>query len=185
MMLMHGGLILALGVLAATSAHAQGFTVSSPDIREGSTIKPAQVFNQFGCTGKNISPAVRWSGAPAGTKSFAVTLFDPDAPTGSGFWHWVIFDIPGNVTSLAEGAGDAHSAALPKGALQVRNDYGSPGYGGPCPPKGDKPHRYVLTVYAVDLAALGPKADATPAVVGFNLHYHTLAKATVTGLYGR
>ncbi len=175
---------LALGVVAAPGAWAQGFTVSSPDVTEGGTIKAAQVFDQFGCTGKNISPAVSWSGAPAGTKSYAVTLFDPDAPTGSGFWHWVMFNIPGERHVAARRRRRPHAVA-PQGSIQVRNDYGGAGYGGPCPPKGDKPHRYILSVFAVDLPTLAPNAEATPAVVGFNLHFHTLAKATVTGLYGR
>lgn len=175
---------LALGLLTAGAANAQGFTVTSPDVTEGGTIKAEQVFKGGGCTGNDISPVLNWTGAPAGTKSFAVTLFDPDAPTGSGFWHWVILDIPPTTSGLVKNAGDLKAHLAPEGSIQVRNDYGGPGFGGPCPPPGP-PHHYVFTVFAVDAATLGPKADATPAVVGFNLHYHTLAKAMLTGMYGR
>jgi len=195
-------LVAACSLLLLTGeAHAQSLTLSSPDIKEGATIANEQVFKGFGCTGKNISPALNWSGAPAGTKSFAVTMYDPDAPTGSGWWHWVVFNIPpsvtslpkgaGNrippvVTSLAKGAGYRGKALMPRGAVQSRTDFGTEGYGGPCPPPGE-PHHYQITVYAVDVAAL-PNArhrTATAAAVGFDLHSHTLAKATLTGLYGR
>ena len=114
-------------------------------------------------------------------KSFAVTLYDPDAPTGSGFWHWVVFNIPANVHELPKGA----STSMVAGAVQSRTDFGTPGYGGPCPPPGDKPHRYRLTVFAVDTDKLDGDANISAAVVGFQLHFHTLAKATITGLYGR
>ncbi|MEO9190320.1 MAG: YbhB/YbcL family Raf kinase inhibitor-like protein [Acetobacteraceae bacterium] len=179
------GAALALGVLAAGAANAQGFAVTSPDVTEGGTIKSQNLFNGFGCKGNDVSPALNWSGAPSGTKSFAVTLYDPDAPTGSGFWHWVIFDIPPTTSGLVENAGNPKAHLAPKGSIEVRNDYGAHGYGGPCPPAGDKPHHYIFTVFAMDTPTLDPKADATPALVGFNLHYHTLGKATLTGLYGR
>ncbi|HEY5300016.1 MAG TPA: YbhB/YbcL family Raf kinase inhibitor-like protein [Acetobacteraceae bacterium] len=179
------GAVLGLGLLAGGAAHAQGFTLSSPAVTEGGTLQAENIYNSFGCTGNDISPALNWTGAPAGTKSYAVTLYDPDAPTGSGFWHWSMFDIPATASGVVENAGNPGAHLAPKGSIQVRNDYGTIGYGGPCPPKGDKPHHYVFTVFAVDAATLGPKADATPAVVGFNLHYHTLAKATLTGMYGR
>jgi Raf kinase inhibitor-like YbhB/YbcL family protein len=143
------------------------------------------VFDGFGCAGGNISPALSWSGAPPETKSFALTCYDPDAPTGSGFWHWVVFNIPANVTRLPRGAGDPQSPAAPKGAVQSRTDYGVAGYGGPCPPPGDKPHRYQFAIFAVDVAKLDAEEQSSAAVVGFNLHFHTLAKATLTGLYGR
>lgn len=139
----------------------------------------------FGCAGGNASPQLSWSGAPGDTKSFAVTCFDPDAPTGSGFWHWVVVNIPPTVTSLAMGAGNPERNALPAGALQVRTDFGAPGYGGPCPPEGDHPHRYIFTVSAVSMDALPVTADTSAAVVGFYLHFNTLAKATLMGLYKR
>jgi Raf kinase inhibitor-like YbhB/YbcL family protein len=137
----------------------------------------------FGCAGGNISPALAWSGAPDETRSFAVTCFDPDAPTGSGFWHWVVVNVPPDVFSLPAGAGSG--AGLPAGALQVRTDYGAPGYGGPCPPEGDHPHRYLFTVHAVGLDSLPVQADTSAAVVGFFLHFNTLEKATLMGLYKR
>jgi len=174
-------------LLFAGEAHAQSFTLSSPDIKDGATMANDQVFKGFGCTGNNISPALSWSGAPEGTKSFALTMYDPDAPTGSGWWHWVVFNIPPSVTSLPKGAGDRDKRLMPRGAVQSRTDFGTTGYGGPCPPPGDKPHHYQITIYAVDTAAL-PNArhrNASAALVGFDLHSHTLGKATLTGMYGR
>ncbi len=177
---------LGLAAMAATSAaHAASFKLTSPDVSNGGTIKAEQVFNSFGCTGGNISPELNWSGAPAATKSFAVTIYDPGAPTGSGFWHWVIANIPASANSLPKNAGDPKADLAPKGSVQSRNDYGTSSYGGPCPPKGDKPHRYLFTIFAVDTDKLDVTADSSGAVVGFNLHYHTLARATLTGRYGR
>jgi Raf kinase inhibitor-like YbhB/YbcL family protein len=125
-----------------------------------------------------------WSGAPEGTKSFAVTAYDPDAPTGSGFWHWVVVNIPPEVSELPAGAGSPRSNSLPRGALQTRTDFGMPGYGGPCPPAGDHPHRYIFTVYAVGLDQLQQvTADTSAAVIGFMLHFNTLDKAELMGLY--
>ena len=138
----------------------------------------------FGCAGGNLSPQLSWSGAPEGTKSFALSCFDPDAPTGSGFWHWVVVNIPADVTSLALGAGSG-GGSMPAGALQTRTDFGAPGYGGPCPPEGDHPHRYLFTLHAVGLDALPVEGDTSAAVVGFMLNFNTLAKATLMGLYKR
>jgi Raf kinase inhibitor-like YbhB/YbcL family protein len=137
----------------------------------------------FGCSGGNRSPQLAWSGAPAGTKSFALTCFDPDAPTGSGFWHWLVVNIPAGVTELPLDAGNARSGKLPDGALQTRTDYGAPGYGGPCPPQGDHPHRYLFTIYAVSAEQLQVTADTSAAVVGFQLHFNTLAQASLMGLF--
>jgi Raf kinase inhibitor-like YbhB/YbcL family protein len=176
-----------LTVLGAGAASAADMTLTSPDIKDGATISSAHVFKGFGCTGSNISPALSWSGAPAATKSFAITMYDPDAPTGSGWWHWVVFNIPAKATSLPQNAGNVKEHLMPKGAIQSRTDFGMDGYGGPCPPKGDAPHHYQITVFAVDVAKL-PDAQndkASPALVGFDLHFHTLAKATLTGRYGR
>ena len=139
----------------------------------------------FGCGGGNKSPHLKWEGAPAGTKSFALTCFDPDAPTGSGFWHWVVVNIPPDVTELPLDAGNPASGKLPAGALQVRTDFGKPGYGGPCPPQGDHPHRYLFTVHAVSMDKLPVTADTAAAVVGFYLNFNTLAKASLMGLYKR
>jgi hypothetical protein len=176
-----------LGLAGLSAANAKTMTVASPDIAEGATIGNEQVFKGFGCTGDNVSPAISWSGAPAATKSFAVTVYDPDAPTGSGWWHWVVYNIPAGTTSLAKGAGDPAKKLAPEGAIQSRTDFGAPGYGGPCPPPGDKPHRYIVTVFAVDVDKLPDAKDdqASAALVGFDLHFHTLAKAALTGLYGR
>lgn len=138
----------------------------------------------FGCAGGNLSPQLSWSGAPEGARSFALTCFDPDAPTGSGFWHWVVANIPANVTSLALGAGSG-GGSMPDGALQTRTDFGAPGYGGPCPPEGDHPHRYLFTLHAVGVDRLPVEADTSAAVVGFMLNFNTLAKAALMGLYKR
>jgi Raf kinase inhibitor-like YbhB/YbcL family protein len=175
---------LALGVLTAGAASAAKLSVTSPDIASGKAISDEQVFNGFGCSGKNVSPALSWSGAPAGTKSFAVTVYDPDAPTGSGFWHWVVFNIPPSTTSLPKNAGDVKANLAPKGSVQSRTDFGVPGWGGPCPPPG-KAHRYIFTVFAVDVDHIDATADTSAAVIGFNLHFHTLAKGSLTGKYGR
>jgi hypothetical protein len=171
--------------LGAGSAAAQTMTLTSPDIKPGGKIADEQVYKGFGCTGGDISPALSWSGAPKDTKSFALSVYDPDAPTGSGFWHWVVFNIPPDVTSLAKNAGDPKGPAAPKGAVQSRTDFGTPGYGGPCPPKGDKPHRYRFTIFALDTAKLDADENSSPALVGFNIHFHTLAKATLMGRFGR
>jgi Raf kinase inhibitor-like YbhB/YbcL family protein len=178
--------LLVLGLLRIGAASAEDLTLTSADLKEGGTIANEQVLNGFGCKGGDISPTLSWSGAPAGTKSFAVTMFDPDAPTGSGFWHWVVFNIPPGTTSFAKGAGDVKKKLMPKGAIQSRTDLGTDGYGGPCPPAGDKPHRYQITVFAVDVDKLPFAKDhhASGAMVGFDLHFHTLAKTTLTGLFG-
>jgi Raf kinase inhibitor-like YbhB/YbcL family protein len=142
------------------------------------------VFKGFGCEGGNVSPALAWKNAPAGTKSFAVTVYDPDAPTGSGWWHWVVFNIPADVTSLPLGAGNPAGGQTPKNAVQS-TDFGKPGYGGPCPPKGDKPHRYIFTVYALKADKIDADENASGALVGFMLNANKLGKASFTATYGR
>ncbi len=176
------GIVMFTGTLAAQAA---GFTLSSATIKPGSMLTDAQVFNGFGCSGKNISPALSWSGAPAGTKSFALTVYDPDAPTGSGWWHWVVFNIPASATQLPEGAGSAAGKGLPAGSVQGRTDFGAPGFGGACPPAGDKPHRYVFTVYALKTDKLEVPADATAALVGFMINANKLAEAKFSARYSR
>ena len=173
-------------LLGAGAADAQGMSLTSADLDEGATISNEQVLNGYGCNGGNLSPALSWSGAPPGTRSFAVSMYDPDAPTGSGWWHWMVFNIPSGTTSLPKGAGDVKKQLTPKGAIQSRNDFGTSGYGGPCPPAGDKPHHYQITVFAVDVEKLpGAKNKAASARVSSDLRSHSLAKATLTGFYGR
>src|SRR5271170_5279180 len=145
------------------------FRLWSNDLKEGGRLPEAQVFNAMGYTGGNRSPHLAWEGAPEGTKSFVVTCYDPDAPTGSGWWHWVVINIPASTTSIPKNASDAKAKLLPEGALQTRTDFGAPGYGGPCPPKGDKPHHYHFTVFAVDVDKLDADENASAAFVGFNL----------------
>ncbi|HUO78945.1 MAG TPA: YbhB/YbcL family Raf kinase inhibitor-like protein [Steroidobacteraceae bacterium] len=177
-----------LSVLAAAvplTALGADFKLASPELTPGGRLEARHVFNGFGCSGGNVSPALSWSGAPAGTKSFALTVYDPDAPTGSGWWHWVLFDLPPTVTSLPAGAGDPAGGKLPKGAVQTGTDFGKPGFGGPCPPQGDKPHRYVFTLYALKVDKLGADPAATAAMVGFMLNANALEKTSFTVYYGR
>lgn len=162
--------------------------LTSESFAEGDYLKMEHVLSAaygFGCEGGNLSPHLAWSGAPADTKSFAITCYDPDAPTGSGFWHWVVANIPADVTALPLGAGNPANGTMPGGAVEVRTDFGKPGYGGPCPPPGAHVHRYIFTVYAVGVAQLPVNADTSAAIVGFYLHHNTLAKASLIGLYKR
>ena len=162
--------------------------VTSASFKDGDYLGKEHVLSTeygFGCDGGNRSPHLAWDDAPAGTKSFAVTCFDPDAPTGSGFWHWVVVNIPPSVTVLPLDAGNPAGGKLPAGALQVRTDFGKPGYGGPCPPAGDHPHRYLFTVHAVSMDTLPVSADTSAAVVGFYLNFNTLAKVVLMALYRR
>ena len=180
-----------IAVVGARPASAQGkakgapahFRMTAPDLVTKGRVAVSHVFNGMGCTGQNMSPALEWANPPAGTKSFAVTMYDPDAPTGSGWWHWVMYNIPAGTTGLVAGAGSGRNA--PRGSAQGRTDFGSKGYGGPCPPTGDKPHHYHITVFALKVDKIDVPGDATAAYVGFNLNANKLATARVTGLYGR
>jgi Raf kinase inhibitor-like YbhB/YbcL family protein len=184
MMIKH--LLPALALAGASlGAAAAGFQLSSPDIKANGLIDKRFEFNGFGCAGENKSPALRWSGAPAGTKGFAVTVYDPDAPTGSGWWHWSVINLPADVTELKADAGAVGGANLPKGASPVRIDYGVAGWGGVCPPPGDKPHRYIFTVHALKTDKLEIPADATAALAGYMINANSLGKASFTARYGR
>jgi Raf kinase inhibitor-like YbhB/YbcL family protein len=175
--------MVVLALFGIESVCAQEFTLKSDDL--SGQLTENQVFSGFGCTGKNISPSLKWSNAPQGTKSFAFTVYDPDAPTGSGWWHWVVFNIPADVHELKADAGNLQKGLAPNGSIQSRTDFGSPGFGGACPPEGDEPHRYVFTVYALDVAKLDLDDKAAPAMVGFFLNQHMLAKASLIAYYGR
>ena len=150
----------------------------SQDLSDGQTMPQAQVFNGMGYQGENLSPQLQWDDVPAGTRSFVITCFDPDAPTGCGWWHWVVINIPAEVTAIEQGAGSG-KADLPAGALQTRTDFGTSAYGGAAPPEGEK-HRYVFTVHAMDTDKLDLSSDASGAMVGFNVHFHALASASLT-----
>ncbi|MGG1944862.1 YbhB/YbcL family Raf kinase inhibitor-like protein [Trinickia sp. NRRL B-1857] len=169
------GFALCVALMAASNARADGFSIDSVQLTNGS-FDNAQVSDQFGCHGRNTSPSIRWSGAPSGTQSYLLTIRDEDAPTGSGFWHWVVADIPASVHAIASGAG-SETSPLPAGALAIKNDLGNAGYLGPCPPQGET-HRYVVAVTALKVAKLPLDANATPAVVGFVAHYQALGQAT-------
>ena len=168
--------------MAALPSPAADFRVSSPELATG-RIAPAQFAGSFGCTGANQSPRIVWQNPPMGTQSFVVTLYDPDAPTGSGWWHWAVADIPADATELPAGAG-TDATRLPPGAVQINTDTGSPGYLGPCPPMGQT-HRYVITVTALKVDKLKLPANATPALLGFMANANSLGKATLSALGAR
>ncbi|MDN5916114.1 MAG: YbhB/YbcL family Raf kinase inhibitor-like protein [Pseudonocardia sp.] len=161
------------------------FELSSTDVSDQVPLKPPQVSGIFGAGGEDVSPQLSWRGFPSTTRSFAVTCYDPDAPTASGFWHWAVLDIPVEVTSLPADAGSADGSGLPEGAITLPNDAGLVRYLGAAPPEGHGEHRYHFVVHAVDVARLGVPKGATPAFLGFNLFTHTLARARITALYGR
>jgi hypothetical protein len=156
------------------------FRVTSSTVSDGSAFAPAQMSGLFGVPGgQDVSPQLSWEGAPEGTQGYAVTMYDPDAPTMSGFWHWIVADIPASVTSLEENAGLPDGPGLPPGSFQLRNDGGSARFIGAAPPAGHGPHRYFITVHALDTASLGVPAEASPAFFGFNVFSHILGRATI------
>lgn len=171
-------------LLFAQPAQRKGhFTIHSSDV--GGQATSRQVYNGFGCAGEDRSPQLSWENAPEGTRSFAITMYDPDAPTGSGWWHWVVYDIPSSIKELASAAGSGDGVLLPKGSVQGRSDFGTKQYGGPCPPEGHGPHQYIITVHALDVEKLEVPEDASPAMIGFNLHGHSLARASLVFYYER
>ena len=163
--------------LIAHGVFSQTFTLKSSSL--GGQFTNEFTANAFGCSGGNNSPQLSWANAPAETKSFAVTMYDPDAPTGSGFWHWVMVDIPANIKELKQNAGDAKAGIAPAGSLQTNNDAGFGGYLGPCPPEHDAAHRYVITVYALKTGKLGTNTTSSAAFTGFMLGQNTLSKASI------
>jgi Raf kinase inhibitor-like YbhB/YbcL family protein len=178
--------LAALGCTLSLGAHASGFALESPDVNARKPITEKFVFNGFGCTGENVSPAVVWMSPPKNAKSFALTVHDPDAPTGgSGWWHWLVINIPADTVGLQQGAGDPAAKKMPKVALQTRTDFGTAGWGGPCPPAGDKPHRYVFTIYALGVEKLDVPADAGGALVGYMINANAIDRASFTAHYGR
>lgn len=168
-------MMLLLGLACMVAGNAQTFTLKSGDV--GGQFTNKQMLNGFGYSGENVSPQLSWENAPAGTQCFAVTMYDKDAPTGSGFWHWVVFNIPATVHELAAGAGSTAGKLMPSGAVQSVTDFGKPGYGGPAPPPG-APHEYLITVYALK-SKVNATAETSAALVGFNLNALVLAKASV------
>ena len=175
--------VIAAMLFYVAAAGAQALELSSPDIAEGKPLNSTQVYKGFGCDGGDQSPALNWSGAPDGTKSFAVTVYDPDAPTGSGWWHWVVYDIPASTKNLAAGVGKVDMPVTI--GKQARNDFGTYEFGGACPPAGDKPHHYIFTVYSLKTENLGVPKDASAALIGFMLHAQSLGKAAIAARFGR
>jgi Raf kinase inhibitor-like YbhB/YbcL family protein len=166
-------------------ALAAEFQLSSPNLKPSAPVPERHILNGFGCTGANVSPELIWSGSPEGTKSFALTVYDPDAPTGSGWWHWVVFNLPSSAEGLPEGAGDPARNLMVSRAVQGMTDFGRPGYGGPCPPVSDKPHHYVFTLHALKVDTIPLDDRAPAAMVGFVLGQNTIAKTSFTITYGR
>lgn len=175
---------LALSVLAL-QAHAEPFSLTTTAFENGGRMSAQQVFQGFGCEGGNQSPALTWSGVPAGTRSLVLTVYDPDAPTGSGWWHWVVYDIPADVRELPANAGSDKGPTLPAGAKQGPNDYGSHSFGGACPPVGDPAHHYVFTLYALKTDHLAVPPNASAALIGYMTRANAIGTAVMTGLYGR
>ncbi len=178
-------LIITLFFVSCSMSQAATFSVKSTALEDGGVIPSKYVYNNFGCSGKNISPQISWQNAPLETKSFAVTVYDPDAPTGSGWWHWLVINIPKKYTELSQNFGEKNQFNLADGIMQVRNDFGVFNFGGPCPPLKDKPHRYVFTVYALRAERLDLNEGATAASAGFMINQGVLAKASFTAYYGR
>lgn len=176
--------ILALIAGLALASSAQAFELTSPDIADGQFLSRQQEFDGFGCSGANRSPALVWKDPPSGTQSFAVTVYDPDAPTGSGWWHWVVFNLPAATRNLPSRAGNP-GGVLPPSSVQGLTDYGQPGFGGACPPPGDAPHRYRFTVHALKVPHLDLDAHAMPALVGYQINASSLGQATLTARYAR
>lgn len=168
-----------------TEQHRAGFHLYSPDVEPDGEIDSSFEYDGFGCSGSNRSPELRWENAPAGTRSFAISVHDPDAPTGSGWWHWRVVNIPADTSSLSGNAGAVGGDNIPGGAVQIRNDFGDKGWGGMCPPEGASPHRYTFTIHALDVESLDLPDEASPALAGFMIHQHEIARAGFMATYAR
>ena len=180
--------VLPIGVLSITlssSVFAENFQLSSNDIRHGEFMPKAQEFNGFGCSGGDLSPHLKWLNTPKGTKSFAITAYDPDAPTGSGWWHWQIINIPNTVTEISAGAGSTKQNLAPEGSIQIENDYGSRGFGGACPPQGHGVHHYRFTIHALSVEKIELPENASGALAGYMINANTIESSTIEALYQR
>lgn len=177
--------VLSLSISASVSVFAGSLTLSSQDIVQGEFMSKAQEFNGFGCSGKDLSPHLKWSDAPENTKSFAITAYDLDAPTGSGWWHWQVVNIPVAVNEISTDAGNAKNNNLPLGSLQIKNDYGIRGFGGACPPEGHGVHHYRFIIHALSVEKLGLPEDASGALAGYMINANTIQSSTIESLYKR
>ena len=179
------GFLLSLGIMTLGTAYAGEFVLMSPDVGPDKPLAQEFVYDKFGCTGGNLSPALSWSDAPAGTKSYAVALFDPDAIRGRGFWHWLVVNLPASTTSLARNAGKVDGSNLPIGAIQIKNGFRANGYSGSCPPPGEPPHGYTYTVYALRTEKVEVPADADSPTVLNLIKEKSLGSATLVYRFGR
>jgi Raf kinase inhibitor-like YbhB/YbcL family protein len=176
-------IFLSIVVVSCHQSHA--LSIKSTDIAAGSKWPRKHIFDSFGCTGKNISPQIAWSDLPEGTKSLAFTIYDPDAPTGSGWWHWLVVNIPITYKELPTNFGAQDNFKLADGILQIRNDFGFNKFGGSCPPKGDKPHKYIFTIYALKTDKIDLESTATAAFAGYSINQNVIAKASFEAFNSR
>lgn len=171
--------------MSKSNASGVDFILKSSDIKGGKQIDKKFIFNSFGCSGQNISPQISWVSVPPHTKSFALTVFDPDAPTQSGWWHWLVLNIPLNFKEIPQGFGNENKFNLTNGIIQIRNDFSTFSFGGPCPPAGDKKHRYVFTLYALSVEKIDLKEDSSPAIASFMINQYVLSKSVIEAIYQR
>ncbi len=175
--------IITLSLFCALPSFAGSFTLASNDISHGEFMNKKHEFSGFGCTGEDVSPHLKWANAPKGTKSFAITAYDPDAPTGSGWWHWQVINIPVSVMELPANSGNKTASLLPATSQQIQNDYGIAGFGGACPPKGHGVHHYQFTVHALAVEKLTLPDNASGALTGYMINANTLATSSIEALY--